>query len=311
MKPSNTGRCTGCRQVVDEADLTQMRAGRQCGRCLTPDPRYRYGGPGEPYSPSAERRGEVADAMRVPSESRVEQLRRRGDELRQLGEQSERASRLAYHEAGHSVVAYALKIPLQRVAIDVHGGEGITERGQGGAMWTTHDAAAWLYGGQLAEEQRFGRSVGAVDDNEVLRDLAAVARGGELDQARAYARDVLGRNWAAVSALAGELIRRRALDAYDVEAVLATRMRRGAEQRDASVAAVTVDRRAIAAEAGRVDIRQFEELRGLGWDDAVAEVARRSGVSTAGAQEAFNQHCRRKYGIETRSLERTYPFAAA
>lgn len=297
MRGEPTDRCCGCGQTVPLRDLYVLRAGAFCNRCA------RGGGiramQPRTYGPPA--------ACRNPTDLRkVADLRQRGEELRQAGEEADRATRLSYHESGHAVVAYALNIPLARVEVDVPGGCGLTERGNGGPMWTVESAASWLYGGQLAEQRRFGACVGAVDDDAVLRDLADVARGGALDQAHAQARDILAANWPAVQALATELMRRRTLDSFDVECVLATRMRRGTEQRDTTA---PTDRRVRVAEAARVDDRVFDELRSLDFDATLAEVARRYGVTVEAAQQAFNARCRRRYGLDGQRAEiRDFPF---
>ncbi len=197
--------------------------------------------------------------------------------------------RLGYHESGHAVVAYALGIPLSRVEIDVHSGAGFTERGNGGDMWTVQDAAAWLYGGQVAEVQRFGFSRGAVDDDEVLRGLDEASGGGKLDQAHALARDTVAANWGAVVALADALIARRALDSYDVEKVLSGRMRRHAghrgeraESRSAGPVEITVHGHRANPRTGAWE--PYTKQQAVDWPQAKADAWNRMYAATDQAE---------------------------
>lgn len=114
--------------------------------------------------------------------------------------------RTAYHEAGHAVMAVAFGARLKAVSIIP---------AEGRCSVTRKQPITTLWGGLVAEELLTGRSpyrAWAQWDWKVLRDMA---RGREAVDgvmiAYLVTRRILRRNWPAVRALAGILLRERSI----------------------------------------------------------------------------------------------------
>jgi ATP-dependent Zn protease len=145
---------------------------------------------------------------------------------------------LAYHEAGHAVLARVLRLGLRRVTIvwdPVDESPGHCLHGRGGAVdpyFTTRAGYAsnqryirkrglFLYGGLAAEAIHFGkdpRPDTSADEQEIASLLYEAdcasdeERSAYVERLWQEARDLLNANWLAVEALAHALLERNELN---------------------------------------------------------------------------------------------------
>jgi hypothetical protein len=142
---------------------------------------------------------------------------------------------LAYHEAGHAVVGYALGLTIERVTINPDETSLGHCRYQNWEEWTASSpperVLSLLLAGAVAEEIATGRPSGASDDRAAL----GVARAHSAGDAEALARLTAARQrtaclleeyWPVVKTLAGALRESRDLQSVQAMATLDRAFRR-------------------------------------------------------------------------------------
>lgn len=131
--------------------------------------------------------------------------------------------RLAYHEAGHAVVARALGLPIAEVSIDAaHGGVNRYHADRAPVGWSTSHDAAVLLAGTMAERLWHPDTTGegSEDDEATLRSLMAGERPPRVSLARDAVEYLLVDRAGDVEALAEALVKYRSLTGEQVDAIL-------------------------------------------------------------------------------------------
>jgi hypothetical protein len=141
-----------------------------------------------------------------------------------MGEESDRAWRVAFHESAHVYVARALGLPVVEVVIDLDTGAGHTlpdDKIASDAL----DVLTLLCAGGRGELLRFPTIRGASSDEESIRAVLFEVvdprdREATLRQARAAAERLVRDGEAAITELAHVLVRRRQMSGEDALAIL-------------------------------------------------------------------------------------------
>lgn len=142
---------------------------------------------------------------------------------------------LAYHEAGHAVVGYAIGLTIERVTIIPDENSLGHCRYREWDEWTVasppESVLALVLAGAVAEEIATGRPSRASDDRNALGVARATGAGeAEAGERLAAARHRTGlfleAHWSVVKAVAGTLRERRDLESREAMATLARAFRR-------------------------------------------------------------------------------------